>query len=242
MATHHRGVQFEKAADPIAQAEEDPRADEWADDGAGPADDRHERDLDGNLERSCDRIDEAVVVDVEHAREARDRPGNDKRRVEMHGGAIAEALHPALAALDAAQRQPERRSDKNTIAERAQDYDGEDKIIVRGLRGDADAGDRGRRYVGDAIVAAGERGPTIHRAPNNVAERDCDEDKIDPARAHCGAVKDCEQRSGNEPGRRRHDRRIAVADLEDGRGVCGHRKERRLAQRVQTGVPEQEVD
>src|SRR4030081_462597 len=86
--SHHRGVQFEKAADPIAQAEEDPRADESADDGAGPADDRHERDLDGNLERSCVRIDEAFVVDLVHAREARDGPAADGRRGAMIGGAM----------------------------------------------------------------------------------------------------------------------------------------------------------
>ena len=33
-----------------------------------------------------------------------------------------------------------------------------------------------------------------------------------------------------------------MADLEDGRRVGGHREERRLAERVETGVPEQEID
>ena len=160
----------------------------------------------------------------------------------MHGRAVAEAPHPALAPLDAAQRQTEWRSDENAISERAQDYDAEDEVIVRGLRGDAHARDRRRRHVGDAVVAAGERSPAVERAPDDVPERDRDQDEIDAARAHRAAVEDREQRSGDQSGRRRHERRIPVADLEDRRGVGGHGEERRLAERVEAGVPEQEID
>ena len=37
-------------------------------------------------------------------------------------------------------------------------------------------------------------------------------------------------------------RRLAVADLQDGGGVGGDRKERGVAERVEAGVPEQEID
>src|SRR5262245_47752492 len=132
-------MHFEEAADPVAQAKEDSRPDERADNRARTADDRHERDLDRNLERGCNWVDEAVVVDVKHAREARDCPRNDERHIEMHGGAIAKAPHAALAPFDAAQRQAEWGSRENAIAERAKDHDTEDEVIVSGLRGDAQA-------------------------------------------------------------------------------------------------------
>ena len=106
---HDRGVKLEEAAHPVAQAEHDAGAEKRPDDGAGAADDRHERNLDRNLERGGDRIDEAIVVDVEHACEARHRARDHERRIEVLGRAVAEAAHAAFARLDAAQRQPERR-------------------------------------------------------------------------------------------------------------------------------------
>ena len=69
-----------------------------------------------------------------------------------------------------------------------------------------------------------------------------DQDEVDAARAHGAAVEQREQRAGEDSGRRRDDRRIAVAHLQDGGGVGGHGEERRVAEREEAGMPEQQID
>src|SRR6185436_5453712 len=103
----HRRIIMKEAAHPVAQYEDDAGTEERPEDRAGSADDRHQDGLDRNRKARGGRIDEAVVIDVEHAGDAREHAGERKRHVKMPADIVAEAAHARLARLDAAQRETE---------------------------------------------------------------------------------------------------------------------------------------
>src|SRR5262245_31848816 len=159
----------------------------------------------------------------------------------MGPGAVTEAAHARLARLDAAERQPERRADEHAVTEHAREDRCEHEVVVLRMRSNDERPDGREGYVGDAVVAAGERRPPVRDAPDDVAERERDEDEVHAARADREAEDGGEQRAGAEPGGRGERRRHAVADLQDRDRIRGHGEERGVAQREQPGVAEQEI-
>ena len=168
--------------------------------------------------------------------------GQHERHVEMPADVVAEAAHARLARLDAAQREAERRGhqQRGRRAPHSTTTIEHDVVVLRGV-GDAEAADRRERHVGHAVVAAGERRPAVGDAPDDVAERQRDQDEVDAARAHREREDEREQRAGEDPGGRRERGADAVAHLQDRGGVGGDREERRMAEREQAGMAEQQI-
>ena len=208
----------------------------------GAADDRHQRRFDRHRERGRRRVDEAIEVDVEHARDAGDQARQHERHVEMLADIVAHAAHARLARLDAAQRQAEGRRHQHPIGGGDDQHDGKHDVVVAGRVRDSQAPDRGKRNTGHAVVAAGERGPAIGDAPDDVAERERDQDEVDAARAHRGGENEGEQRY--RPGCRAGAAASgaeAMAHLQDRDRVGRDREEGRMAEREQAGMAEQQV-
>ena len=137
--------------------------------------------------------------------------------------------------------EPERRADEHAVPEHAERDHREDEVVVLRVRRDRERPDGGERHVGDAVVAAGERRPAVRDAPDDVAERERDEDEIDAPRAHREAEDGGEERSRDEARGRGQRGRHAVAGLQDRDRVRGHREERRVAQREEPRVAEEEI-
>src|SRR5262249_38621893 len=145
------------------------------------------------LQRRYLRTDELLVVEVEQARNAAPKAGEQKRQEPDQPDIVTERGHTPRLIAGSAQARPERRALEYRHGGEREEEDGEGRVIERRRPRKADAERRRPCRYAHAVVAVGQIRPAICDAPQDLAERERDHQEADPGRAQ---RQYCENRGG----------------------------------------------
>ena len=229
----------------LAQAEHDKRADDSADQRTRAAENRHQQRVDRGGQHHVLGTHDAGGMGPQHAGEPAEAAGDNECDVFVQPGVVAEDLHAQLALANPRQASPERRADQRVHQQQRDGEEAEYQVEEGHLVCQVDA-EFGPCSQIDAVVAAGERVPSVRQSPGALAERKRDHQEVDAGRtngeqAENGRQGCCQQNPEHDD----QPKIVSQSELISGRQNRGRigtdAQIGRLSEGGKTGVAEQDV-
>ncbi len=225
----------------VAECQEERCAEHGANDRIGRAQDHHGQELARQLPAQGRRAHELGVVRHQRAGETGNPTGDDEDHELVRIGREADGGDPPLVVADAADHHAELGAHDAACEKHDQDQQRQHDVVEGGVIGERDEAETVALGQGEAVVAA-PIAQALGEVIDHLREGECHHDELEAAGTQRQRPDRKRDQHGDQYRERPDDERVGQAeDGEHAGGIGADPEQRRLPERDQPGIAEQQV-